>query len=145
MKIFKVQMVVITAFTLIGLSGCGTSKNHLLKVNDSQVKMRSIQTRAFDTTNKTKMLRTVISTLQDLGFVMDQADEVLGTVSATKLDKKFSKNSLQITVTVRRRGETQLLVRANLQYAKKSVENPAIYQDFFTALAKSMFLTAHMI
>ena len=70
MKIFKVQMVVITAFTLIGLSGCGTSKNHLLKVNDSQVKMRSIQTRAFDTTNKTKMLRTVISTLQDLGFVI---------------------------------------------------------------------------
>jgi 16S rRNA G527 N7-methylase RsmG len=79
--------------------------------------------------------------LQDLGFVVDKADEVLGSVSATKLDGY----QLRITVTVRPRGQTQLLVRANAQYNLTAVEDPEIYQDFFTSLGKSMFLTAHNV
>ena len=31
------------------------------------------------------MLRTVIAILQELGFVLDKANAILGTVSATKL------------------------------------------------------------
>ena len=112
-----------------------------MKADQSQVQTRSIQTRAFDTTDKNKTLRTVIATLQDLAFVVDKADEVLGSVSATKLDGY----QLRMTVTVRPRGETQLLVRANAQYNLKAVEDPEIYQDFFTSLGKSMFLTAHNV
>jgi len=62
-------------------------------------------------------------------------------VSATKL----SGYQLRITVTVRPRGTTQMLVRANAQYMDKAVEDPKPYQDFFTALEKSMFLTAHQV
>ena len=126
---------------LIGLSGCGTSKNHLLKIDESQVQLRSTQTRAFDTTEKNKMLRTVITTLQDFDYVLDKADATLGMISATKLDK----HQYRITVTVRPRGETQLLVRANVQYKKKAVKDPIVYQNFFTSLAKSIFLTAHEV
>ena len=86
-------------------------------------------------------MRTVISTLQDLGFVVDRADDVLGTVSATKLDGY----ALRMTVTVRPRGETQLLVRGNAQYNLQAVDDPILYQDFFTSLGKSMFLTAHEV
>ena len=35
-----------------------------------------------------------------------------------------------------------LLVRASAQYQMEPVENPETYQDFFTALEKSMFLAA---
>ena len=126
---------------LIGLSGCGTSKNHLLKIDETQVQLRSTQTRAFDTTEKNKMLRTVITTLQDFDYVLDKADATLGMISATKLDK----HQYRITVTVRPRGETQLLVRANVQYKKKAVKDPIVYQNFFTSLAKSIFLTAHEV
>jgi uncharacterized membrane protein YhiD involved in acid resistance len=119
--------------------GCATTQQRLLDSDSSQVQLRSIQTRAFDTTDKEKTLRTVISTLQDLEFVIDKADALLGTVSATKL-KYYA---LRMTVTVRPRGETQLLVRANAQYNVQPVTDPEPYQQFFTSLEKAMFLTAH--
>lgn len=142
MTLRKLIVIFLSGYVLIGLSGCQTtSSSQLLKSDQSQVQTRSIQTRAFDTKDKNKTLRTVISTLQDLGFVVDKADEVLGSVSATKLDGY----QLRMTVTVRPRGETQLLVRANAQYNLTAVEDPEIYQDFFTSLGKSMFLTAHNV
>jgi hypothetical protein len=50
-----------------------------------------------------------------------------------------------MTVTVRSKGNKQTLVRANATYNLKSVENPEPYQDFFAALEKAMFLTAHQV
>ena len=123
---------------LLMLISCAPSTKQVLATNESQVKLRAIQTRAFDTTDRDKMLRTVIATLQDLGFIVDKADNVLGAVSATKLNRY----TLRMTVTVRSRGETQLLVRANAQYNITAVENPEPYQQFFDALSKALFLTA---
>ena len=131
-------VLVLIVFSLL-VVGCATTQQRLLDSDSSQVQLRSIQTRAFDTTDKEKTLRTIMSTLQDLGFVIDKADATLGTVSATKL-KHYA---LRITVTVRPRGETQLLVRANAQYNVKPVTDPEPYQQFFTSLEKAMFLTAH--
>jgi len=125
--------------TCLVVLGCATTKDKLLDSDSSQLQLRSIQTRAFDTTDREKTLRTVIATLQDLGFVIDKADATLGTVSATKLNRY----ALRMTVTVRPRGETQLLVRANAQYELRSVVDPEPYQEFFTSLEKAMFLTAH--
>jgi hypothetical protein len=50
-----------------------------------------------------------------------------------------------MTVTVRPRGETQLLVRANAQHGITAVDDPETYQDFFNALGKSLFLTAQQV
>tara|TARA_R110002126_G_scaffold291807_1_gene459607 strand:+ start:24782 stop:25135 length:354 start_codon:yes stop_codon:yes gene_type:complete len=108
---------------------------------ESQVQTRQIQSRAFDTTNVTKTLRTAIATLQDLGFVIDKADDELGTVSGTKLDGY----SLRMTVTVRSKGKKQVLVRANGTYNVTPVSDPEPYQQFFAALEKAMFLTAHQV
>ena len=128
------------------LSGCAT--NPALAVFDgagSPVQLRSFQTRAFDTTDREKTLRTVIATMQDLGFVIDKADATLGSVSGTKL----ANYELRLTVTVRTHGATQLLVRANAQFADPrrntaavAIEDPAPYRDFFAALSKSLFLEA---
>lgn len=120
---------------------CAPSTKQVLGTNESQLKLRAIQTRYFDTTDKYKMLRTVIATLQDLGFIIDKADGNLGTVSATKLDQY----NLRITVTVRERGESQLLVRANAQYNIHPIEDPEPYQQFFNSLSKAIFLTAHEV
>jgi hypothetical protein len=120
--------------------GCVTPKEQLLHTDSSQVQLRSIQTRVFDTTDKEKTLRTIIATLQDLGFVLDKADATLGSVTATKLNRY----ALRITITVRLKGEKQMLVRANAQYETVAVEDPLPYQQFFTSLEKAMFLTAHL-
>lgn len=123
------------------LAGCAQSTSVIMESEQSAVQLRSYQQRAFDTADKTQTLRSVISTLQDLSFVVDKADLDLGTVSATKL----SGYQVRMTVTVRPRGTNQMLVRANAQYMDKAVEDPKPYQDFFTALEKSMFLTAHQV
>jgi exosome complex RNA-binding protein Csl4 len=128
-------------FALVFLASCAPSTRQILATKESQVKLRAVQTRVFDATDTDKMLRTVIATLQDLGFIVDKADHVLGAVSGTKLDQYI----LRMTVSVRPRGDTQLLVRANAQYNITAVENPEPYQQFFDALSKAMFLTAHPV
>jgi hypothetical protein len=107
----------------------------------SAVELRSYQSRAFDTTDRKLTLRTILAALQDLGFVIDKADAELGMVSATKLDD----DELRVSITVRLRGETQLMVRVNATHAYQSIQNPEPYQDFFTVLEKAMFLTANRI
>lgn len=142
MNIFKSLPVLGCAAVLLAFTGCvSTSTQQVLAVGTGAVQLRSYQTRAFDATDRVGTLRTVIATLQDLGFVVDKADEILGTVSATKL----SGYQLRMTVTVRPRGEKQLLVRANAEFGDKAVEDPQPYQNFFIALEKAMFLTAQEV
>ena len=119
---------------LLALAACQTdSRRQVLASTEGQLALRQIQTRAFETTDRERMLRTVIATLQDLSFVVDKADATLGSVSGTKLDGY----QLRMTVTVRPRGETQLLVRANAEYNLTAVDDPEPYQQFFAALEKS--------
>ncbi len=75
------------------LPGCATqwgaeiqwnSHSQILMSEASQVKLRSIQTRVFDTTDKTKVMRATIATMQDLFFDVDVLDEELGVVSGKK-------------------------------------------------------------
>lgn len=139
---FNLSTRAIGLFCLIITLGCqSNSKDQLLAASESQIKLRSMQTRAFETTDKGKTLRTVIATMQDLGFVIDKADADLGTVSGTKLDGY----ALRLTATVRPRANNQLLVRVNAQYNITAVEDPQPYQQFFNALEKAMFLTAHQV
>lgn len=136
------KRILIVMLLALNLSACMTgSASEAMNTEKSQVALRSIQSRAFDTTDKNKLLRTIIATLQDLGFVIDKADNDLGTVSATKLDGY----QLRMTVSVRPRGNRQSLVRANAQYQLTTVEDPQPYQQFFAALQKAMFLTAHQV
>lgn len=127
---------------LLALGGCQTdSKQQVMAVDKGQVELRAIQTRAFDTSDRNLTIRTVISSLQDLGFVIDKADEQLGIISGTKL----SGYAMRMTVTVRPRGKTQMAVRASAQYNLVAVSDAEPYQQFFAALSKAMFLTANEV
>lgn len=138
----SIATILMLALTVILVPGCQTdSREQALSTSQSQVALRSMQSRAFDTRDTKKMLRTIIATLQDLSFVIDKADGTLGTVSATKLDGY----SMRMTVSVRDRGKSQLIVRASAQYNITAIEDPQPYQQFFVALEKALFLTAHEV
>jgi len=130
--------ILIVCASLLG--GCATTNQRVLDSGEeTQLQKRSYQSRIFDTGDKEKVLRAIISTLQDLGFIIERSDLTLGSVSGTKLNA----NQIKITVSVRPKGSDRMLVRANAQFNVSPVEDPKQYQDFFESLEKSLFLTAH--
>lgn len=118
------------------LTGCGSSTAQIINSeSESQLKVRSYQTKTYDNISKVKAIRSTIAVLQDLGFVIDKADSLTGTVSGTKLDGY----KIVMSVTIRQ-AQKSVKVRANAQYGLKAIKDPKIYQDFFVSLDKGMFL-----
>jgi len=127
---------------LLALTACQTdSKQQILASSRSQVEMRALSTRAFDTTDRMRVLRASLAALQDLGFVIDRADESIGAISATKLQGY----SLKLTVTIRARGMAQTAVRVSGQYNMQEVADPEPFQHFFSALEQALFLNAQAV
>ncbi len=140
-KLKRILWPMLTGVVLILASGCISTQGRLLDSDKSQLQRRSFQSRAFETTDQAKTLRTVMLTLQDLGFVLTSGEAGLGTVTGSK----WNRGLMMITVSVRSRGETQMLVRANCQIGKEPVDDPLPYQMFFSALSKAMFLEAQEV
>lgn len=144
----------------------------------SQVKVRAAQTRVFETTDRTKLLKAIVATLQDLDFKVEVLDDVLGIVSGKKyvelersqigpdpsyllyrpdtllfLTRNYRtwgpfwnrSNLVRLTVTVRTRGQSQLVVRASSQFYLRAVETPEPYQQFFRTLEQSLFVQGQML
>ena len=136
--IFTITLGLILALTLFA---CAGKQKNILETRESQVKLRSIQSRVYDTADRNRMLRTIMATLQDLEFVIDNADVELGTVSGTKLSGYY----MRMTVSIRPRGEHQTIVRSNAQFNLMMIEDPEPYQAFFTSLSRALFLEAHLV
>jgi len=126
---------------LLSLAGCATTTPTNIAGAGTQLETRQIQTRQYDTLDKAMTLRSVIATLQDLGFTIDQADAELGTVTATRLHQY----TMRMTVTVVKKEGNRISVRANARIGENAVTDAATYQDFFVVLDKAMFLTLHKV
>lgn len=129
----------------LAISGCVDTEKSPVEMlsNKSPIELRAMQSRAFDTTDSPRMLRTIVATLKDLGYMVQKVEPEAATVSAEKLGR------LRISVSVSPRGETQMTVRANAlvdmgsQRTVNQVDEPEFYQKhFFEPLAKASFLTA---
>jgi len=131
---------IFSAFVIITLlTGCASTHQDVLGTNQSQVQMRNYQSRSFDTTDRSLVLRAVVSTMQDLGFIIERADEKLGTISGTSFT-----HASKLTVSVRTIGK-KIVVRANAQAGLNAIEDPVPYQNFFNSLGQSLFLEAHEV
>ena len=126
---------------LLVLAGCATTTPTNIAGGGTQLETRQIQTREYDTLDKAMTLRSVIASLQDLGFTIDQADAELGTVTATRLDDY----TMRMTVTVVQKESDRVSVRANARIGESAVMDARTYQDFFVVLDKAMFLTLHKV
>lgn len=60
------------------------SLDQIWQAEASQVKVRSAQSRVFDTNDRQGTLEAVVATFQDLGFQVEVLDETLGIVSGRK-------------------------------------------------------------
>lgn len=80
----------------------------------------------------------------DLSYLLYQPDTLLVLNRNYRSWGPFRNRSnlVRFTATVRKRNETQLVVRASAQFYLKAVEDPAPYQKFFRALEQAVFLQA---
>ncbi|MFO0707733.1 MAG: hypothetical protein U0412_12855 [Nitrospira sp.] len=78
----------------------------------------------------------------DLSYLLYQPDTLLVLNRNYRSWGPFHNrnNLVRFTATVRKRNETQLVVRASAQFYLKAVEDPAPYQKFFRALEQAVFL-----
>jgi hypothetical protein len=109
---------------------CGCPRNYPEK--------KSSNRRVREQADRIKAMRAVLATLQDLDFVIDQADSRLGLITATRLQNY----QLQITIMIHEREAGRLLVRASCQVGLFPVQDPEPYQEFFASLEKNFFLAA---
>jgi hypothetical protein len=126
-----------------GLSGCVAPEpsQDLLAPTEAQLKIRSAQTRTFEIQDRTAAIRGVIAALQDLGFIIERANEGLGLVTAARFAEPNYYDVVSVTVTVREETPGKLTIRANAIYNNKPIEDPKIYQNFFATLERSLFIT----
>lgn len=136
-------IIVITALSLV--LGCTAPQpsQDLLAPTEAQMKIRSVQTRAFDVKDRQAAMRAVIAALQDLGFIIERANEHLGLVTAARFAEPNFYDVVGVTVTVRPETDGRMMIRTNAIYNNKPIDDPKVYQNFFATLERSLFVTKH--
>jgi hypothetical protein len=136
-----IAMIAIT--TLAVMQGCAAPQPSpdLLAPTEAQMKIRSVQTRSFDLKDRQLAMRGVIAALQDLGFIIERANESLGLVTAARFAEPNFYDVIGVTVTVRPETEGRMMIRANAIYNNKPIEDPKVYQNFFATLERSLFVS----
>ncbi len=138
--IAKVTRRTVVAAALLCACAAPEPSPDLLAPTEAQTKLRSFQTRTFDLADRKKAMRGVIAVLQDLGFIIERANEPLGLVTAARFAEPNYYDIVEITVTVRAQEGGRMEVRANAIYNNRPIEDPKVYQNFFAALERSLFL-----
>lgn len=138
----RIRSASVLAVLSLPFCACTAPKpdTQLLAPTEAQTKLRSYQSRTIELADRQQALRGVMGVLQDLGFIIERANEALGLVTAAKFAEPNYSDVVGVTVTVRPQGEGRLLVRINAIYNNRPIEDPQIYQNFFAALERALFL-----
>lgn len=143
MRVKAVWLAALTLLIALGLGGCASPPKEpeaLLAPTEEQAKLRNLQTRSFDIADRRVALRGVIAALQDLGFIIERANEPLGLVTAARFAEPRYYDVVGITVTVRSSNEKQTTIRANAIFNNEPITDPEIYRNFFATLERSLFM-----
>ena len=134
---------IVAVAVLVFVQGCAAPQpsQDLLAPTEAQMKIRSAQSRSFDVKDRQVAMRGVIAALQDLGFIIERANESLGLVTAARFAEPNYYDVMGVTVTVRPQADGRMMVRANAIYNNKPIEDPKVYQNFFATLERSLFVT----
>lgn len=127
------------------VQGCAAPEpsQDLLAPTEAQMKIRSVQTRVFDIADRQQAMRGVITALQDLGFIVERANEPLGLVTAARFAEPNYYDVVGVTVTVRQETPERMMIRANAIFNNKPIEDPKVYQNFFATLERSLFINTN--
>lgn len=144
MRTRSFPLPILTLAIALGLCACATAPKEppapLLAPTEAQMTLRNLQTRTFDVTDRMLAMRAVIAALQDLGFIIERANEPLGLVTAARFAEPNFYDVVGITVTVRQLNDTQTAIRANAIFDNQPITDPEVYRNFFATLERALFI-----
>ena len=128
---------VCAALVLLLPACASTDTRESLARPDGALALREIQTRRFEASDPVLLLKTSMAAMQDLQFVIDDAEPALGLAMGTALTHGAR---ARLCVFVRPVGEEQYSVRASIHRGPVETDDPRVYQDFFDTLDIAMAL-----
>lgn len=137
----SLRLVLISTVALLA-SACSSPPkppSTLLAPDSQQAALRAMQTRSFDVSDRQQAMRGVIAALQDLGFIIERANEPLGLITAARFAEPSYADVVGVTVTVRSLAEGKMEIRANAIYNNEPIRDAKVYQNFFATLERSLF------
>lgn len=169
----------------VTLAGCQTPNDIAMRIGvapESAVKLRTLETRRYDTFDQTVVLAATTQTLQDLGFTLTESSSEIGVLVASKQRDAEESGQIagQVALTIAFallgshynpdwdkeqaimvavvatpiENSKQMEVRVTFDRLVKTknglsraelVQEPEIYQQFFTKLSEGLFLEGHEI
>ncbi len=174
-------MRLVGVLSLAPLAACASGGPQSL-VPGSSLETRALQTRSYPASDTKSVMKAVLATLQDDGFLVRSADTELGLITATKEGVRpvgdaarlgrimfiavtygmgallpgpsSGASVLEATANVTDGGgETRLRVSFQLKVLDgnqrlkqvQSLNEPALYQEFFTKIGRSLFLVTEKV
>ena len=155
----------ISLLVIVFAIGCATTG---VTPTKTQLQIREFQTRSYETNDVKMVMKAMLNVLQDDGFIVKNANVVLGFLTATKevdveskgeafvaglflgAQARWKKNSIiESTANVSEFGK-QCRVRVNFQVKVmdnkggvlevKQIEDERYYQEFFSKVDKGIFI-----
>jgi hypothetical protein len=142
-----------------------------LTLSPESLKDRQLQTRIFETNDEKKLLTASAALLQDLGYTIEESEVSCGVIvssrdrDVTEVGGLFcflclgapydQKQKIFASLVTRPLDDKRIAVRITFQHMvwnnqrmlvkNEQINDPEIYQKFFSKLSTSVFLVAHEI
>lgn len=117
--------IVILVATLVALTGCATTPTipeSALRLPETTVEIRNIQSRSYDVPSDATILAASVAVLQDMEYNLDRIERPLGVLSASKVsdaDSSSEKAQLFLLDLLCAAGGTQCNAMANASDKQK--------------------------
>lgn len=122
------------------LSGCaGVTKEVYDAPKRLEAPLVHYQSHVFDIDDSVLMMKSVVLTMQNFGFIIDKIDMTQGVVFGTEFV-----NSTKMTVSIFQENPKQILVDVRIVRKLHSDEPIQSYQNFFNALSQSLVIEARL-
>lgn len=98
--LFRSTTIFSATLVAAALGGCETFPRDAFRMSESALEVREVQTREYTDVTDTQVLSASTAVLQDLGYAIDEAETVLGVVSASKRADATNRLEALSTLTI---------------------------------------------